>query len=203
MLREPSIALAVAAAIVSIASVLLTLELDRQLLIGAASAVAGSIVAVIYSYFLIRVLQRIRERTRKRVFIAYNHKDSDFVLKLADDMRSIGVNPVVDRFELRVGDDIRGAVDKMIDTCDFFVFVASESTKDSPWAKNEVEQAVKRGKKILPVMLKQKALPESLSGVYYADFSASYEQGFEALARTFGKSGANKAMQRTGEDAGR
>ena len=70
---------------------------------------------------------------RTRVFVCYAHADSDFVIALADGLKSLNAVPLIDRFELNVGDDIRTAVDNMIDRADCFIFVVSEASSKSDW----------------------------------------------------------------------
>lgn len=176
--------IAVIAVLVSLASVISLVEIDKNLIIQAGAALAGAGVSVIYALILIRVRQRIRERNRPRVFISYSHQDLEFVNKLKNDLEDIGVIPLIDRLELRVGDNIKQAVDRMIDRCDYVIYVSSENTKNSSWSNKEIEQAVKREKKILPVLLSDGTLPEVLNGVYYADFTETYEHGISALERT-------------------
>ena len=107
--------------------------------------------------------------------------------------------PLIDRLELRVGDNIKQAVDRMIDRCDYVIYVSSENTKNSSWSNKEIEQAVKRDKKVLPVVLSDGTLPEILNGVYYADFTETYEHGISALERTF--SGKKTAQNKETESA--
>lgn len=185
VIKNLSSFVAVIAIVVSLSSLISLVKIDKDLIIQAGAALAGASVAVFYAWFLIKVKQRVREKNKPRVFISYSHQDLEFVTKLKNDLEEIGVVPLIDRLELRVGDNIKQAVDRMIDKCDYVIYVSSEFTMDSSWSNKEIEQAVKRGKRILPVVLENGSLPEVLNGVYYADFTETYEHGISALKRTF------------------
>ena len=146
--------------------------------LGIAGSATGAVAAA-YFFHLRRVA------SRPRVFISYAHKDNEFAVKLADDLRKFDVEPIIDRLELKVGDDIRSAVDDMIDRSEYFIVIISDASKASSWAQKEIEQATKRGKRILPVVLNPCSIPSDLSGVFYADFSKDYEAGLSHLVRTF------------------
>jgi len=148
---------------------------------GALASVIGGILAVAAGLSL-----RWMRTRRIVVFVSYTHQDADFVMKLGEDLKRIGLEPLVGRLELKVGDDIRRAVDAMIDRSDYFLFVISESSIKSDWAKKELEQAMARKKKVLPVLLQNASVPQVLSEVFYADFSKEYATGIKQLQKTFG-----------------
>jgi hypothetical protein len=127
----------------------------------------------------------LQVRSRRTVFVSYTHQDTEFVMKLAEDLKRMNLEPLIDRLELKVGDNIRQAVDEMIDKSDYFLFVISESSMKSDWAKKELEQAVSRKKKVLPVVLHTPSVPKEISGVFYANFSEGYETGIDQLQKTF------------------
>jgi hypothetical protein len=149
-----------------------------------ALGIGGSLLGAFLAAFIVNLR---RFASRPRVFISYAHKDHEFVVKLAEDLRDLGIEPIIDRMQLKVGDDIHAAVDEMIDKADYFLVVISEASKTSSWAQKEIEQANKRGKRILPVVLSTSSIPSNISGVFYADFSKDYKEGVSQLARTFKK----------------
>jgi len=151
-----------------------------SMFIGSFASVMGAAIAV----FVAKLFRGFRKRPK--VFISYAHNDSEFVMKLVGDLMAMEVGPIVDQLELRVGDDIRSAIDNMIERCDFFLMVISNDMARSNWAKKELDQATSRKKKILPVVLAKDAVPESLSCLYYADFCDDYDRGISQLKTTLG-----------------
>ena len=106
-------------------------------------------------------------------------------MSLVRELSDLNIQFLVDQLELKVGDDIKGAVDNMIDSADSIIFVISKHSAASNWAKKELDQAFFRKKKILPIVLDKEAVPEILSGVYYADLTEDPKAGFEQLRRSF------------------
>ncbi len=181
LLQSPLVPLAVVASVLS--AFVLSFGLLRHDLM---PAVAGMIAALMGAGLAVALAQIMYGlRNRRSVFLSYAHQDTDFAMKLVDDLRKMNVEPIVDRLELKVGEDIRTAVDRMMEEADYFLFVVSDNSMKSDWTKKELEQAIARKKGVLPVVLNPKALPESLSGVFYADFSKEYEQGLFQLRKTF------------------
>lgn len=63
------------------------------------------------------------------VFISYSHDDAQheaWVLKLATDLRSHGVNAILDQWDLRLGSDLRFFMEKGLSTSDLVLCVCSE-----------------------------------------------------------------------------
>lgn len=149
------------------------------LTIGVLASMLGAVVA----YALARTY-KLASRHVPAVFISYSHKDAQFAEILAAELERMDVEPIIDRLELKVGDDIRSAVDDMIDRSEYFLFVISRNSAASDWAKKEIEQAIKRDKRILPVVLDVGSIPEQLSGMYYADFTEDIEGGLAQLKKT-------------------
>jgi hypothetical protein len=144
--------------------------------------VSASGFGVVIAYIMI-VIMHLR-RIRRTMFISYTHQDIEFVQKLAKDLEEVNIEPLIDRLELKVGDNIRQVVDEMIDRSEYFLFVISTNSMKSDWAKKELEQAMERKKKILPALLHSAEVPPELSGVFYADFTGKYETGLEQLKKT-------------------
>jgi len=153
------------------------------LLTGVVASITGAAVA-----YAAALAMKTVSRQAPSVFISYSHQDTAFTDKLAKSLKDADVDPIVDRLELNVGDDIRSAVDDMIDRSDYFLCVISKNSAKSDWAKKEIEQAVRRGKRILPLVLDADAIPEPLSGVYYADFTNEFDAGLAQLLKTLQRS---------------
>lgn len=179
-LMVPIAAVASLASLSAFAAELLPKD-SQALAIGVFASVLGALLA----YSMAEAFRSIR--SKQTVFVSYTHADSDFINVLIDQLSDLNVRFLVDRIELKVGDNIKSAVDSMIDAADSIIFVVSDSSARSNWAQKELEQALSRKKKILPVVLNKEAIPETLSGLYYADFSESPDMGLEQLRKTLGR----------------
>lgn len=178
--RRSHLFFAVIGSVASIAAFAIPL-LDKAVL-PLAGGVIASLIGALITFAGAETVRLLRNRPT--IFISYTHADAEFVAELVTDLRRMHTQPIVDRLEMRVGEDIRTAVDNMIDKADYFLFVASENSAKSDWAKKELEQALVRKKHVLPVVLNREGVPESLSGIFYADFSKEYEKGLAQLEKS-------------------
>lgn len=147
----------------------------RGLLAAILGAAIATAMGIIFDYL---------RRRKPRVFISYAHQDTEFATEIARNLKNTGAEPVIDRLVLQVGDSVQGAVDKMIDTSDYFLFIVSPASFKSPWAQKEVQQALSRKKRILPVVLDKKSIPKELAGIFYADFTEDKAKGLAELEKT-------------------
>lgn len=128
-----------------------------------------------------------------QVFISYAREDSAFVDRLQADIESRlpGVACWVDRSKILAGDVWQRMIEQEITRCDAFLVVLSpEALLRSTWVRKEIDFALSRGKRIVPLMAHTVALPMSIINVHVVSFesgssdsSTSYEQGLEQLLR--------------------
>jgi hypothetical protein len=56
-------------------------------------------------------------------------------MRLAEDLKDLGLNVLLDERELRVGDSLIESLTHAIDHVDFLIAVVSNSSVRSPWSK--------------------------------------------------------------------
>jgi hypothetical protein len=109
------------------------------------------------------------------VFLSHNHKDKDFVRRLASDIESHGIRVWLDEAEMKIGDSLIQKIREGIDNVDYFAVVLSNNSVKAPWVENELDVAMSyqiAGKiKILPIILEEVELPSFLVGKLYCNFS--------------------------------
>lgn len=127
------------------------------------------------------------------VFLSHNHRDKDFVRKLARDLESHGVHYWLDEAEIKIGDSLIQKIREGIDSVDFFAVILSPNSVESPWVVNELDVAINHhinGKpiKVLPILLEECELPGFLVGRSYGDFQneIQYEDSFRKLINDIG-----------------
>ncbi|HIM41085.1 MAG TPA: toll/interleukin-1 receptor domain-containing protein [Methylophaga aminisulfidivorans] len=127
------------------------------------------------------------------VFLSHNHRDKDFVRKLARDLENHGVRYWLDEAEMKIGDSLIQKIREGIDSVDFFAVILSPNSVDAPWVINELDVAMNQqinGKpiKVLPILLKESELPGFLVGKLYGNFQneAEYEDSFRKLINSIG-----------------
>lgn len=122
-------------------------------------------------------------------FISHSAKDKPFVRKLAADLVTSGVKVWLDEQRILVGDSIPEKIAQGLAESDFFLIVISENSVGSAWVKKELSTALvheieRRKVTVLPIKLDGAPMPDTIKDKLYADFSHSYEEGFEKLLRS-------------------
>ncbi len=134
------------------------------------------------------VLPQIEQIRNPAVFISYSSRDRSFAERLARDLSEHGISTWFDAWEVKVGDSILDRISQGIDEHDYLAVVLTPDSVASPWVHKELEIGVQKqlaqGKPtLLPVLHKQCDIPAFLRGTHYADFTASYDEGFDEMIR--------------------
>lgn len=87
------------------------------------------------------------------VFLSYRSIEADFALKLAVDLKNMGVDLWMDRFELKAGQDWRAEIAKSLDACVGMIAVLSPDYLSSEVCMDELSRAKRLGKRIYPIVL--------------------------------------------------
>ena len=77
-------------------------------------------------------------------FISYSSKDQEFAERLHADLQDKGVRCWLDRVDLRIGDELRPAIDEAIRIHDKVLLILSEYSMKSKWVDHEVKKALNR-----------------------------------------------------------
>lgn len=125
-----------------------------------------------------------------KVFVSYSSKDFYQVLKLVDELETIGIKVWLDKWSIKVGDVINEKILNGIAECDFFVIIISKNSISSNWVKNELnfarQKEIEEGNTvILPLRFDESEIPNSLKTKRYANF-IDFEEGMKELLHFFG-----------------
>lgn len=118
-----------------------------------------------------------------RIFISYARADTEFVLKLAKELRSAGVNLWLDQLDIPAGDRWDLAVEEALKACPCLLIVLSPASVDSHNVMDEVSFALGVKKKIVPVRYRDCDIPFRLQRLQYIDFTVDYDNGFSRLLK--------------------
>jgi hypothetical protein len=120
----------------------------------------------------------------EKTFFSYARDDSEFVLKLAKDLRAAGVDVWLDQVDIPVGknwdDEIQGA----LANAQAQIVVLSPSSVNSRNVMDEVSYALGKGKHVVPILLKDCKIPFRLERVQHINFTSSYDTGFNKLLKS-------------------
>jgi hypothetical protein len=110
---------------------------------------------------------------RLNVFISYSRDDLEFSDQLEKALQVTGFETTLDRHGISGGEDWKSRLGSLILNADTIVFVLSPSSANSGVCKWEVEEAVRDGKRIIPVLcrpLDDAAPPHQLAELNYIFF---------------------------------
>jgi hypothetical protein len=104
-------------------------------------------------------------------FISYSRANSDFVVRLAKDLKAAGHAIWLDQLDIPKGARWDDELEKALRTCTTFLIILSPESIESQNVKDEIGYAIDSGKHILPIMLKQCEVPFRLRRFQYVDFT--------------------------------
>jgi TIR domain len=116
-----------------------------------------------------------------KVFFSYSHADTEFVLKLANDLRLAGVSPWIDQLDIPPGARWDSAVENALMASPCLLVVLSPASVASQNVLDEVAFALGNNKKVVPVLHSRCAIPFRIQRLQYIDFTATYNNGFAQL----------------------
>jgi hypothetical protein len=115
------------------------------------------------------------EQAKLGVFISYSRDDLDFADQLEAALKLCGFATTIDRHGISGGEDWKRRLGGLIRDADTVVFVLSPASARSDICKWEVEEAVRLGKRIMPVLcrpLEGTSPPPQLTDLNYVFFCA-------------------------------
>ena len=119
-------------------------------------------------------------------FISYSREDSEFVLRMARDLKAAGANVWLDQLDIQPGQRWARALQDAITNSPRFLVILSPASVKSTNVEDEVSFALEERKTIIPVMYCDCNVPFQLRSFQYADFRHDYDHGLRVLLQTLG-----------------
>lgn len=109
------------------------------------------------------------------IFVCYSRRDKAFIslFKIYTLDRAANINTHID-FNIREGEKWRDKLLSWIRVSDIFIYMLSPDSAISKECKWELDQAIKSGKSILPVLIREtdeEIVPQEVRDVQYTDFT--------------------------------
>lgn len=122
-----------------------------------------------------------------KIFISYSSKDHTFAKKLAEHLHTLGHEPWLDAWKIKVGDCIPSKIQHGISEADYVVVVLSPDSVESGWVDEEWktkywDEIQEHETYVLPALLRDCEIPQLLKKRRHADFRDDYTIGFVELA---------------------
>lgn len=130
---------------------------------------------------LLSTFGRLELNHGSKTFLCYSRSDSTFALKLAGDLRKAGYNIWIDQLDISPGDRWAKEVQKALHDCPCFLVLLSAKSVDSDNVNDEIDYAVDKKKRILPLLLEQCEVPLRIRSLQYIDFTKNREDAFIKL----------------------
>ena len=117
------------------------------------------------------------EHLTASVFLSYAATDKEIVRKVADGLKSSGIQVWFDESSLKPGSQWVLEIERGLDAADFILFFISPSSVSSGWAQKELQVAMHRqlsssgGPRILPVLLEKAEVPPLLRDITWLDMT--------------------------------
>ncbi len=133
------------------------------------------------------------------VFISYSREDFRFVEKLEKELQQQDIDVWVDKRRIDPGERVSNKLDAAILEHDYFAVVLSPESIRSEWVQKEIgaalsiEANINRRKsdfvKIIPLMLREVQLPDSIRDKNYIDFrdENQFSENVQELAKSVQK----------------
>ncbi|WP_207632889.1 toll/interleukin-1 receptor domain-containing protein [Foetidibacter luteolus] len=118
-----------------------------------------------------------------KLFFSYNRKDSDFALKLANDLIDRDVNVWMDQLHIRAGERWDKSVEDALTSAEGLLVVLSPAAVASNNVLDEVSYAIESNKIIIPVIAITCNIPFRLKRFQYVDFTGDYNKALNKLMK--------------------
>lgn len=120
------------------------------------------------------------------VFLSHNSMDKPFVRRLAERLRDEGLRVWFDEWAIKPGDDIFLAIETGLQESRTQVLCLSQEALGSGWVKLERSTVLFRdptniGRRLIPVLLSDCTLPDTLRRYKYIDFRRETDEAFTCL----------------------
>jgi hypothetical protein len=119
-------------------------------------------------------------------FFSYSREDSDFALRLAQDLRAAGANVWIDQLDIEPGQEWDSAIEAAVTQSSRMLLILSPASVKSRNVRNEISFALDENKAIIPVLYQDCTVPLQLHRVQYIDLRSDYSRGLTVLLRTLG-----------------
>jgi len=128
---------------------------------------------VVLSY--IRAANASLSHDRPGVFLCHSSSDKPFARRLAMELVANGINVWIDEAEIGIGDSLIEKIESGISDSKYLILVLSKNSISSSWCTEELGiamngQIAQRGLDVLPVLIDDCEIPDSVKKKRYADF---------------------------------
>ncbi len=131
------------------------------------------------------------------IFISYSRRDQEFVTRLASDLDARVAGVWFDQSDIQAGQQWRDEIEAGIRRCKVFILVLSPDSAASKYVHMEVNLALEKKKRIIPILYRpvklQGGLKDLVAETQYIDLKrGSYADNFQTLVDGLIAAGADR-----------
>lgn len=115
------------------------------------------------------------------IFISYSRSDSDFAMKLANDLREAGINVWLDQLDINTGERWDRSIQSALRECPRLLIILSPDSMNSDSVMDEVSYALQEEKQMIPILFRECDIDFRLRRLQHIDFIMDYGLGFTKL----------------------
>jgi TIR domain/Putative adhesin len=119
-------------------------------------------------------------------FFSYSRDDSEFALRLAEDLKAAGANVWLDQLDIAPGQRWARAVQDALNSSPRMLVILSPSSVNSTHVEDEVNFALEEHKTVIPIFYQDCKVPFQLRPFQYVDFRTDYVRGLKVMLKTLG-----------------
>ena len=127
-------------------------------------------------------------------FVSYSREDSEFALRLAQDLKAGGANVWLDQIELIPGLPWDNAIEEALLSAPQMLVILSPTSVKSENVRDEISYALKQGKTVIPVLYMECVIPLRLERKQHIDFRNDYARGLAHLLKYLGVADPDPAV---------
>jgi hypothetical protein len=116
-------------------------------------------------------------------FFSYSRIDSEFALRLAEDLKAAGADVWIDQLDIECGQEFDVAIEQAVTRASRMLLILTPESVQSGKVRNEIAYALDEEKIVIPILCKDCVVPLQLRRVQYIDFRSDYERGLKALIK--------------------
>jgi hypothetical protein len=130
--------------------------------------------------------------TSSSAFFSYSRVDSDFALRLAQDLKAAGALVWLDQVDIAAGSRWDNAIEDALTAASYMLVILSPTSVKSENVRDEIDFAFRSDKDIIPILYIECSVPLRLGRKQRIDFRSDYALG---LAKLLGRLGINQPPQ--------
>ena len=117
-------------------------------------------------------------------FFSYSRSDSEFVKRLATDLKNNGINVWLDQLDIPPGARWDAAIEQALNSAEGILIVLSNTSVASENVMDEVAYAIDQNKKVIPLLIHNCNVPYRLARLQRIDFTGNYNTALQELLTT-------------------